>query len=52
MALNKVWNTNFVDDNEILAVEKITVLANISNSLEMQLGIKFSSEKIFKYIDS
>ena len=22
MALNKVWNMNFVDDNEILAVEK------------------------------
>ena len=42
--LNKVWNMNFIDDNEILAVKKITLLANISNSLEMQLGIKFSSK--------
>ena len=32
--------------------EKITLLANISNSLEMQLRIKFTSYKIFKYIDS
>ena len=42
--LNKDWNMNFVDGNEILACRKITLLANISNSLEMQLIIKFSSE--------
>ena len=41
--LNRIWNMNFVDDNEILAVEKITLLANISNSLKMELEIKFSS---------
>ena len=39
---------NFVDGNEILACRKITLLANISNSLEMQIGIKFSSkDRIF-----
>ena len=31
--LNKVWSTNFVNDSEILAVEKMILLANISTSL-------------------
>ena len=33
--LNKVWSTNFVDDSEILAVEKMILLANIFTSLEI-----------------
>ena len=33
--LNKVWSINFVDDSEILAVEKMILLANISTSLEI-----------------
>ena len=37
--LNKVWSTNFIDDNEILAAKKIT---NISNNLKMELEIKTS----------
>ena len=39
--LNKIWNMNLVHDNEILAVEN-NIASNIC--LEMQLGIKFSSD--------
>ena len=38
-----MWSTNFVDNNATLAVEKITLLASISNSLEMELEIESSS---------
>ena len=41
--LNGIWNINFVNNNEILVVEKYTLLANISNRLKMELEIKFSS---------
>ena len=34
--LNKVWSTNFVDDDEMPRVEKMISLANISNSLEIE----------------
>ena len=52
--LNKVWSTNFVDDNEIPAVKKMILLANISNSLEMQFEIEFNSKlrKILKFVGS
>ena len=33
--LIEVWNMNFVDDSEILAVEKMILLTNISTSLEI-----------------
>ena len=33
--LNKVWSTNFVDDSEILVVEKMILLTNISTGLEI-----------------
>ena len=40
--LTKVWSINFVDDNKILAVEKKTLLASVSSSLEIELEIKTS----------
>ena len=52
--LNKVWSTNFVDDNEIPTVEKMILLDKIFNSLEMQFEIEFNSKlrKKFEVVGS
>ena len=52
--LNKVGGTNFVDDSEILAVEKWYYQANISASLEIANGnqIQLKNLEIFKSANS
>ena len=52
--LNKVWSANFVDDSEILAVEKMILLANISTSLEIANGnqIQLKNLEIFKFVNN
>ena len=43
--LNKVWSTHFVEDS--FCFNKIIMLANISNSLEIEFEINISQDSQF-----